>query len=167
MHLESLDATPKRGLFAYAFIPVPVGCYSILLARLQGEQAGVNSGFAETREQLYQKVLKSHGNAQLLSQLVVVDALLNNKEAAITEAKRAIEILPISKDAVDGPSIVVNSAVVYAWTNEAHLAFETLYPLTRTPCAIFYGQLKRDSYWDPLRKDPRYDKLLAELAPKD
>jgi hypothetical protein len=51
-----------------------------------------------------------------------VDALLNNKEVAISEAKRAIELLPISKDAVDGRAIEVNLAVVYAWTNELGLA---------------------------------------------
>jgi hypothetical protein len=123
--------------------------------------------FAETREQLSQKILKSSGNAQLLSQLAVVDALLSNKEAAITEAKRAIEISPTSTDAVDGPCLVVNLAVVYAWTNEIDLAFETLGPLPKTPSGIFYGQLKGDPYWDPIRKDPRYEKLLAELAPHD
>ncbi len=110
--------------FAYGGAPVPVGCYSILLARLQGEQPGANSSFAETREQLNQKVQKSPGNARLLSQLAVVDALLRQKEAAISEAKRAVEMLPISKDALDGPGIVVNLAVVYAWTNELDLAFE-------------------------------------------
>jgi hypothetical protein len=76
-------------------------------------------------------------------------------------------MLPISKDAVDGPEIVMNLAVVYAWSNEADLAFEKLGPLTKTPFGIFYGQLKRDPYWEPLRKDPRYEKLLAELAPRD
>jgi hypothetical protein len=46
-------------------------------------------------------------------------------------------------------------------------AFETLGPLTKIPNGLFYGNLKRDPYWDPLRKDPRCDKLLGELAPRD
>jgi tetratricopeptide (TPR) repeat protein len=151
--------------FAYTIAPVPVGCYSILLARLQGEQE--NSSFAETREQLNQKVQKSPGNAYLLSNLAVVDSLLGHKEVAISEAKRAIEMLSISKDAVDGPGIAANLAIVYAWTNELDLAFTTLIPLTKVPYGIFYGQLKRDPLWDPIRKDSRYEKLLAELAPRD
>jgi serine/threonine protein kinase len=151
--------------FAYAITPVPVGCYSILLARLQGERE--NASFAVTREQLNQKVQKLPGNAYLLSNLAVVDSLLGHKEAAITEAKRAIKMLPISRDAVDGPDMIVNLAVVYAWTNELDLAFETLSPLTKVPYGIFYGQLKRDPLWDPIRKDPRFEKLLAELAPSD
>jgi hypothetical protein len=97
----------------------------------------------------------------------VVDALLGQKEAAISEAKHAVELLPISKDAVDGPGMIMNLAIVYAWTNELDLAFETLSPMTKAPYGIFYGNLKRDPYWEPLRKDSRYEKLLAELAPRD
>ena len=133
--------------FAYALALVPVGCYSILLARLQGEQE--NSSFAETREQLNQKVQKSPENVYLLSNLAVVDSLLGHKKAAIWEAKRAVEMLPISKDAVDGPGIAPNLAIVYAGTNELDLAFKTLSPLTKVPWGIFYGQLKRDPLWDP------------------
>ena len=166
--IQKLQDGDDNGYFAYAGIPVPIGCYSILLPRLQGEQPDPNSEFAKTREQLSQKVQKSPENAQLLSQLAVVDALLsNNKETAITEAKRAIEMLPISKDAVDGPCLVINLAVVYAWTNELDLAFETLGPLTKTPGGLYYGSLKRDPLWDPLHQDPRYEKLLADLAPSD
>ncbi|MGA8479354.1 MAG: hypothetical protein WB696_15480 [Chthoniobacterales bacterium] len=83
------------------------------------------------------------------------------------EAKRAVEMLPISKDAVDGPGMVVQLAAVYAWTNELDLAFEALGPLTKTPNGIYHGDLKLVSWWEPLRKDPRFNKLLAELAPRD
>jgi hypothetical protein len=72
----------------------------------------------------------------------------------------------VSKDAMDEPKMLKNLAVVYAWTNELDLAFSTLELLTKRPGGIFLGELKRDPYWEPLRKDPRYEKLLAELAPK-
>jgi TolB-like protein/Tfp pilus assembly protein PilF len=156
-----------NGYFAYAALPVPIGCYSILLARLQGEQPEESAEFARTREQLDQKVLNSPGSADLLSQLAVVDALLGKKEKATTEAKRATEMLPLSEDAVDGPPLLINLAVVYAWTSELDLALETLEPLAKIPSGVFYGSLKLDPLWDPLRKDPRFDKLLAKLAPPD
>ncbi len=168
--IEKMRGGEDGGWFAYGDYPVPVGCYSILLARLQGVQPSAKSNFAETREQLNQKIQRSSVNAVkacLLSDLAVVDALLGQKEAAVAEAKRAVEMLPISKDAFDGPGIGLNLAVVYAWTDEFDLAFETLSPLVKTPFGIFYGRLKRDPYWEPIRKDPRFEKLLTELAPKD
>jgi hypothetical protein len=92
---------------------------------------------------------------------------LNGPKASCAAAKRAVDLLPISEDAVAGPNLVVNLAVVYAWTNEADLAFETLTPLIKIPSGVFYGELTREVYWDPLRQDPRFEKLLAELAPRD
>jgi serine/threonine protein kinase/tetratricopeptide (TPR) repeat protein len=155
--------------FAYGNAPVPIGCYSILIARLQGEDPGSNPSFAEVREQLNEKVQKqkSPESAKLLSMLAVVDVLLGKKQVAVSEAKRAAEILSISKDAMEGTQTALNLAVVYAWTDEFDLAFETLAPLAKTPNGLFYGQLKLDRYWDPLRKDRRFEKLLAELAPRD
>jgi hypothetical protein len=113
------------------------------------------------------KVQKSPGAADLLSKLVVVDAMLGKKQDAITEVKRAAEMLPIARDAVIGPEIVKNLVVVYAWTGELELSFEALVPLAKMPFGIDYGDLKLSPLWDPLRKDPRFEKLLAELAPKD
>jgi hypothetical protein len=92
-------------------------------------------------------------------------ALLGKKEDSIAEGKRAAEMLPVSQDAVDGPNILKNLAVVYAWTDEHDLAFETLGPLAKTPNGVYYGDLKLNPYWDPLRKDPRFEELLAQLAP--
>lgn len=144
-----------------------MGCYSILLSRFEEKPSDTIAGFAGIREQLNQKVQKAPGNAPLLSQLAVVDALLKNKEAAIAEAKHAAELLPIAKDAVQGPFLELNLAVVYAWTNELDLAFEKLNSLTTVPNGISYGELKTDVYWEPLRHDPRYQQLLAQLAPRD
>jgi TolB-like protein len=159
------NGSNNDGNFAYSGVPVPATCSLILVARLQGVQADTNSSFAEIREQLNQEMQKSErdGNAELLSQLAFVDALLGRKSDAIAEAKRAAQMLPVSKDALNGPGVLLNLAAVYAWTNELDLAFETL-ESSKIPNGIYYGQLKSDPYWDPLRKDPRFEKLLAELA---
>ena len=95
-------------------------------------------------------------SAQLLSSLGVVDALLGHNEASISEAERAVEMLPISKDALIGSGTVTNLAVVYAWNDELDQAFGILNPLAKTPYGIYFGQLKLDPYWEPLRKDPRF-----------
>jgi len=165
--IEKLNGGDDEGEFANGGVNVPVGCYSIFLARLQGEQTRANPNFTATRDQLNERVQKEPANVKLLSQLAVIDALLGKKELAIAEGKRAVELLPISKDAVDGPYPELNLAAVYAWTNELDLAFETLTSLSKVPNGLYYGPLKREPYWEPLRKDPRYEKLLAELAPKE
>jgi serine/threonine protein kinase/tetratricopeptide (TPR) repeat protein len=144
-----------------------VGCYEILFGRLQSGRFSADPSVAEHREELNRKVQASPADWNLLSRLAIVDAWLGNKEAAISEAKSAVEMLPISKDAVDGPQLMEHLAVVYAWTNECDLAFQVLDPLAKTPNGIYYGPMKLDPRWEPLRADPRLDKLLAELAPED
>jgi tetratricopeptide (TPR) repeat protein len=167
--IEKLNGGEENGGFAYANAPIPVVCYSIQMARLKGERTDANLVFAAARDELQQKVQVSEGElkACLLSQLSVIDALLGKKEGGITEAKHATEMLPISKDAIEGPAIALNLAVVYAWVDEPDLAFEILVPSAKIPAGIRYGSLKCDPLWDPLRKDPRFETLLAELAPKD
>jgi tetratricopeptide (TPR) repeat protein len=167
--VEKMKGGDDDGGIYFSNVPVPVDCYLILIARCKGEQAdpNLNSHFAQVREQLNQKVQRSAGNAWQLGNLALIDAFLGKKDIAIPEARRAEEVLPISKDALDGAVVLYNLAVVYAWTGESDRAFQTLAPMTKMPNGIFYGDLKRCPYWDPLRKDPRFDKLLAELAPKD
>ena len=164
--VEKMKGGQDGGDFGYAGFPVPVNCYLILVARLQGNPPSVDSRFVEAREELNRAAEKSPAVAPLVSTLAVVDALLGKKEDAIAEAKRAAEMLPVSGDAEMGPGILTNLASVYAWTGESDLAIATLAPLTKMPNGPYYGLLKRDPIWDPLRKDPRFEKLLAELAPR-
>jgi hypothetical protein len=152
--------------FSYMAVPVPAECYFILLSRIEGEQPRENPGFNEIREKLSQKVQASRESAGLISNLAVVDALLGRKQMAIDEAKCSVEILTISQDIAGSPALK-NLAVVYTWTDELDLAFETLRALTKVACGTYYGDLKLDLYWDPLRKDPRFEELLAESAPRD
>jgi TolB-like protein len=165
--IEKMKRGEEDAWFAFGKAPVPVGCYSILVARLQGILSGPNTDYAETRQLLSQKVNKLPANAKLLSQLAVIDALLGNRQLAISEAKRAAEMLPISRDAMDGTKVLANLATVYSWTNELDLAFETIGVLTKVPNGIYYADLKLDPCLEPLRQDPRYEKLLGELAPRD
>jgi hypothetical protein len=158
-----MNGGEENGDFAYADTGVPVGCYSILHARVRGQQPDQDPSSTETRDRLSQKMQKSPANVQLLSTVAIVDALLGKKQDAIAEAEQASSMVPISRKAWSGIRIAMNVAVVYAWTGELDHSFEILKKL---PYGIHYGELK-SPFWDPLRKDPRFDKLLAELAPRD
>ena len=82
------------------------------------------------------------------------------------EGQRAVELTPIGKDALNGPLLVGYLAVIYAWTGEKDRALEQLEIATSVPSYWSYGNLKLHPYWDPLRGDPRFEKIVESLAPK-
>jgi len=92
----------------------------------------------------------------------MIDAALGRKEQALTEGRRAAELLPIEKDAMTGQEILRNLAITYAWTGEKDLAIKQLQELLPLYGPISYGQLKLHPWWDPLRSDPRFDKIMEE-----
>jgi hypothetical protein len=86
-----------------------------------------------------------------------------------TFGRRAIELMPVAKDALNGPDMIEYFAVVAAWVGEKDLAFEQLTAASRLPTFTLgtYGRLKLLPWWDPLRGDPRFEKIVASLAPKE
>ena len=146
---------------------VPRGIVVLWLELVQGNHPTMKE-FGAAREQLYRKVEADRTDPFMLAALALADVALGRKEESIQEGQRAIKMRPISEDAVDGPVIATNVAMVYVWASQVDLAFEQLNILIRVPnYCLTYGDLKTDPSWDPLRKDPRFDKLLAELAPRD
>jgi TolB-like protein/Flp pilus assembly protein TadD len=144
---------------------IPRGCLEIWIDYLQGGRPAMESGSTAAREQLNQKVQTYPEDATILSTLGVIDAALGRNEEAVKESERAVKMVPVSEDAVDGPSLVYNLAAVYGMVNERDLAFQALNTSAHTPGGVAYGELKLDPAWDPLRNDPRFDKLLVQLAP--
>jgi hypothetical protein len=98
--------------------------------------------------------------------LGVIDAMLGRKEDAIREGHRAVELLPMERDALNSVRMREFLAVIYAWTGEKDLACEQLETATKFPASASYGQLKLHPFWDPLRGDPRFEKIVAGFAPK-
>jgi tetratricopeptide (TPR) repeat protein len=104
--------------------------------------------------------------AAALSLLGMIDAGLGRKEEALHEGRRACELLPISKDAITGAALAVNLAQIYAWLGEKDLAIEQIGAVEGVPNRLSYGLLKLHPYWDSLRGDPRFEKIVASVAPK-
>jgi TolB-like protein/Flp pilus assembly protein TadD len=97
-------------------------------------------------------------------QLGFILAVLGQKEEAIKEGKRAVELLPESEDALDGPKATAGLAQIYAWTGESDEAFRLLDHLLTVPSGLTVPMLKLDPAWDPLRKDPRFQALIDKYA---
>ena len=100
--------------------------------------------------------------APALCALGWIDAALGRKEDALREGRRALKLLPVEKDAIGGVAMIQYFAVIAAWVGEKDLAFEQLGSIIRLPTAPSYGELKLLPWWDPLRGDPRFEKLVEE-----
>jgi tetratricopeptide (TPR) repeat protein len=130
-----------------------------------GDEVAAQRAFADAREIEEKNVRDQPDYAPAWSRLGLIDAGLGRKEEAIREGRRACELLPVTKDAVDAPSYILNLAMIYAWVGEKDLAIEQLAISARTIGGITYGELKLYPQWDSLRSDPRFEKILASLAP--
>ena len=78
------------------------------------------------------------------------------------EGRRAIELLPVEKDHVGGNVMIKYLAMIAAWVDDKDLACEQLAIALRRPSDLSYGQLKLMPFWDPLRNDPQFEKLVEE-----
>jgi serine/threonine-protein kinase len=101
-----------------------------------------------------------------LSVLGLIHAVLGKKEEAIAEGKRAVELIPPTADAIKNALAVENLAIIYAWSGERDAAIEQLKQAVAIPSGVNYGYLRLHPYWDPLRDDPRFDRIVASMAPQ-
>src|SRR5438128_98978 len=128
------------------------------------DQVDAHSAFERARIIAERLVRASPDDAARHGQLGLILAGLGQKDAAIAEGKRAVELLPESRDAFDGPEVTAVLAQIYAWTGEHDQAFGLLDHLLVVPNGITVPGLKLDPIWDPLRKDPRYQALIEKYA---
>ncbi len=143
----------------------PPGWADGLVARARGDKQKAQAAFAAAREKMEATRGDKPKDVQYFADIAILDAGLGRKEEAIREAQRAVELMPITKDSLNGPSMVANLALVYAWTGERDRALEQLAKVATLPAelhyAATYGDLRFNPCWDDLRGDPRFDKIVA------
>ena len=161
--LRALAVLPVDGCYDDT-VPFPRTWCEGIVARMRGDAAAARKAFADARAEAADLVAKQPDYANALCVLGMADAALGHKDDAIREGRRAVELLPMTKDAIIGPLLVRNLALIYTWTGEKDLAFEQLSIAAKVPSYLSYGQLRLHPYWDPLRSDPRFDKIVASLA---
>ncbi|MBA2433809.1 MAG: hypothetical protein H0V54_01755 [Chthoniobacterales bacterium] len=146
-------------------VPYPKAWCEGVIARLRNDPAAAQAAFLDARNELGRIVEEQGDFAEGLSALGMVNAALGDKEKAIREGSRAVELLPASKDAIVGPLLLQNLALIYAWTGEKTEALRTLKKVTSMPGYLSYGLLLRHPLWSPLREEPGFQEILASLAP--
>ena len=141
-----------------------------LLARMTKDEARARTTFEAARAQQEKIVQAQPDYGPALCVLSLIDAALGRKELALDEGRRAIALMPVEKDVVNGSRVLQYFAITAAWAGDKELALQQLEAGLRAPAAslmLSYGALKLFPVWDPLRGDPRFEKIVASLAPKD
>ena len=137
-----------------------------LTARMMQDDRTARSAFAAARAE-QEKIVEAQPNyGPVLCVLGLIDAALGAKDEALREGRRAVELLPVEKDEINGPRMITYFAIIAAWVGDKDLACEQLAIAIRFPSSPSYGELKLLPFWDPLRGDPRFEKIVASLAPK-
>jgi len=166
-------AVAKNALNAFGEIPLTDYAVHLnrplmegVIARMTKDDGKARAAFTAARAQQEKAVQAQPNYGPALCALGLIDAGLGRKEEALREGRRAVELLPVEKDAINGPLMIQYLAMIAAWVGNKDLACEQLAIAIRPPSTVSYGQLKLLPHWDPLRGDPRFEKLVASLAPK-
>lgn len=137
-----------------------------IIARMTNDDEKARSAFTDARSEQEKLVQAQLNFGPPLIVLGLIDAALGRKEEALHEARRAIELLPVERDSIKGALTLEYSAIIAAWVGDKDLACERLAAAVGYPSPLSYGDLKLLPFWDPLRGDPRFEKIVASLAPK-
>jgi len=140
-----------------------------VIARMTNDEHNAQLAFTTARAQQEKKVQAQPDYGPAWCVLGLIDAALGRKEEALREGRRAVELLPVEKDPVNGMIMIEYLAMIAAWVGEKDLACEQLATAVRCPTSgteLSYGQLKLLPWWDPLRGEPCFEKIVASLAPK-
>jgi TolB-like protein/Tfp pilus assembly protein PilF len=164
--LELLEGFRGDTMFTTTTAPYPTAFAKGLIHLLQGDKTKARAEFEKAREISEKLLREAPGDAARHAQHGRILAALGQKQEAIAEGKHAVELLPESQDALDGPQCTSALAEIYACTGEFDEAFRLLDHLFAIPCNLTVPMFKLDPAWDPLRKDPRYQALIDKYAPK-
>jgi serine/threonine-protein kinase len=141
-----------------------------VIARMTNDEHKARLAFTAARAEQEKAVQAQPDYGPAWCVLGVIDAALGRKEEALREGRRAVELLPVKKDSINGMVMIEYLAVIAAWVGEKDLACEELATAVHCPSSgidLSYGKLKLMPFWDPLRGEPCFEKIVASLTPKE
>jgi serine/threonine protein kinase/tetratricopeptide (TPR) repeat protein len=164
---RALSALNENGIFLWDKVQFNRRFVEGLIARMTNDERRAQLAFVAARAEQEKIVEAQPDFGPAWCVLGMIDAGLGRKEEALREGRRALELLPLEKEALVGRYLVRYFAVIAAWVGEKDLACEQLAVVVQPPSNVSYGELKLMPWWDPLRGDPRFEKIVASLAPKE
>jgi TolB-like protein/Tfp pilus assembly protein PilF len=155
---DTFAAVP--GSLAYKYFPLGIAHKAL------GDDAAACAAFLKAKNILEEQLKQKPDDADLRVQFAKLLAWLGEKDAAIAEAQRAIDLRPESKDAFEGPQITEQVAQVYTILGDKARAIGLLDELLSRPSEVTSQSLKVEPAWDPLRNDAGFQALFAKYAGK-
>jgi serine/threonine-protein kinase len=159
---RALASMLQEGITWGANVRTPRSFCEGLTARMSGDSQAALNAFTDAREEMETVLKKQPDYPEALSVIGMIDAALGRKEDALREGRRAVELLPVTKDVMTGPELLRNLALIYVWTGEKQLALDQIADALKGPGPLTYGQLRLHPWWDALRQDPRFNQLVDE-----
>ena len=168
---RAIDASSAKELSYTGESSTPRTFFEGCIALAQGDVPSAQKYFQDAQPVFEDAVKEAPSSAIRHANLGWFYAFMGRKDDAIREGRRAVELKPESRDAVDGVIVNCYLALIYARVGEKDLAFPLLARLLKTPGAvdsvdysITINDLKHRWEWDPIRSDPRFQKLLEQPA---
>jgi tetratricopeptide (TPR) repeat protein len=162
---RAVAALPATGISTD--LNFPRSYCAALAARARGDAATAQAAFLAARAEVEKTAREQPDYGPVFTVLGLIDAGLGRKEEAMREGRRGVELLPITKNSIDGGELMKYLGVIYTWCGEKDLALEQIEATLRIPSSLSYGNLKLHPYWDALHGEPRFEKIVADLAPKN
>jgi TolB-like protein/Flp pilus assembly protein TadD len=170
---KALAACQLDTITSQTGVPLPKSYLQACVDLVRDDAAKAQTEFEAARPALEKLVADSPRNGTRRAQLGLLYAFLGRKEDALREGKRAMELTPIKRDIIEGGVVEGFYALICARVGETNEAISRIERLLTTPFAVDYADesitlsdLRQRWEWDPLRKDPRFQKILAEPEPK-
>jgi len=170
---RALAACRLEAITSQPGTPLPKSYLQGCIDLVRNDTARAQIDFEAARPALEKTVADSPQDSTRHAQLGLLYAFMGRKEDALREGRRAVELLPIARDVIEGAIAQAFQALIFARTGETDKAISEIERLLTTPFALDYADdsitlsdLRTRWEWDPLRNDPRFQKILAIPEPK-
>lgn len=170
---KALANSPLETITSQTGVSLPKSYLQACVDIVRGDTAKAQADFEASRPTIEKLVTESPLSGTRRAQLGFLYALLGRKEDALREGKRAMELVPITRDIIEGAVVEAFYALICARVGNTDEAINRIERLLTTPFAVDYDEasitlsdLRTRWQWDPLRNDPRFQKILAGAEPK-
>jgi tetratricopeptide (TPR) repeat protein len=170
---KALANSPLDTITSQTGVPLPKNYLQACVDVVRGDTPKAQAEFEAALPFVEKLVHESPENGTRRAQLGLLHAFLGRKEDALREGKRAMELTPITHDVIEGAVVEAFYALICARLGMTDDAINSIERLLTTPFAVDYdtasitlSDLRQRWEWDPLRNDPRFQKILASPEPK-